>query len=82
MAHAWWRDADYALFDRLQRERDAAVVEMGRRIEDHAKAAADNARLREALEEAHACLSGPSPNPYWAFVTIDAALAGTSAGQS
>jgi hypothetical protein len=24
MAHAWWRDSDYKLFDRLTRERDAA----------------------------------------------------------
>jgi hypothetical protein len=24
MAHAWWRDSDYALFDRLRRERDEA----------------------------------------------------------
>lgn len=30
MAKAWWRDSDYALFDRLTKERDEARAEVGR----------------------------------------------------
>lgn len=42
MAHAWWRDVDYELFDRLTRERDEAQAEVERwaqvgRLASHAR---------------------------------------------
>jgi len=42
MAKAWWRDSDYALFDRLTRERDEALQELKYLREHMENAGGDN----------------------------------------
>lgn len=56
MAKAWWRDSDYALFDRLTKERDEARAEVERLREESATQAdissSTIARMKQQLREA------------------------------
>lgn len=57
MAHAWWRDNDYALFNTLTKERDAARAENAR-LRGALRYALDGATPEDIRQRAEAVLAG------------------------
>ena len=51
MAKAWWRDSDYALFDRLTKERDEARAEVERWRTSYEAASAHTVDVRAMLDQ-------------------------------
>ena len=77
MAHSWWRDSDYVLFDRLQHERDEARAEAAR-LRERLQFDPGGSDKIDELEDAVKYLRNDVEKAAWEITKLRNALAAIS----